>query len=303
MRIYSYVSLLFILSFNQRSVFCRHVVYDNTRGTEEKYKLLRDKKDVHNPNVWHHITSNDREQNNRDHNRIIFPDYEESSDGHSIYKPLDMETCVLSCKLNPNSDHVCGTDGKTYDNMDHLLCAAKCGVDVRLSHISSCLGRTGRKPTIETNNIDACMSLCPTTSEYNPVCGTNNKTYPNPGKLQCAQECGVDVQLKYHFTCPKTPTTTANPSVSTGSPLPTTNSDIGVCINSCPTTSEYNPVCGSDGKTYYNIGKLECAKYCGIDVQLRYHFACRKTPATMANGAGSTGPHLPSQLIRMHNLL
>lgn len=36
-----------------------------------------------------------------------------------------------------------------------------------------------------------CMRSCPVTSEFNPVCGSNNVTYTNPGRLECAQTCGV----------------------------------------------------------------------------------------------------------------
>lgn len=31
---------------------------------------------------------------------------------------------------------------------------------------------------------------CPTTAEFNPVCGTDETTYGNPGKLRCANICG-----------------------------------------------------------------------------------------------------------------
>lgn len=36
----------------------------------------------------------------------------------------------------------------------------------------------------------ACMQSCPSTMEYNPVCGTDNVNYHNGGRLSCAQRCG-----------------------------------------------------------------------------------------------------------------
>lgn len=30
-----------------------------------------------------------------------------------------------------------------------------------------------------------------TTNQYNPVCGTDNQTYHNQERLDCARECGV----------------------------------------------------------------------------------------------------------------
>ncbi|KAI5636274.1 hypothetical protein NE865_11038 [Phthorimaea operculella] len=48
-----------------------------------------------------------------------------------------------------------------------------------------------------------------------------------------------------------------------------------VCIRSCPVTSEYNPVCGSNNVTYSNPGRLECAKFCGVDVNLARNSALK----------------------------
>ncbi|XP_028174997.1 uncharacterized protein LOC114363471 isoform X1 [Ostrinia furnacalis] len=39
------------------------------------------------------------------------------------------------------------------------------------------------------------------------------------------------------------------------------------CVQNCPTTSEYNPVCGSDSVTYFNPGRLLCARNCGLNVR------------------------------------
>lgn len=39
-----------------------------------------------------------------------------------------------------------------------------------------------------------CLSsLCPTTNEYNPVCGSDNVNYDNQQKLHCANFCGPRV--------------------------------------------------------------------------------------------------------------
>ncbi|XP_018361857.1 PREDICTED: uncharacterized protein LOC108760403 [Trachymyrmex cornetzi] len=52
------------------------------------------------------------------------------------------------------------------------------------------------------NNIyDACVINCPVTSEYNPVCGTDNADYVNPGSLGCAKRCGREVVLNYYGRC------------------------------------------------------------------------------------------------------
>ncbi|XP_061378517.1 uncharacterized protein LOC116769496 isoform X1 [Danaus plexippus] len=46
-----------------------------------------------------------------------------------------------------------------------------------------------------------CRRSCPVTAEYNPVCGSNNVTYPNPSILSCAQACGVNVTLARPNRC------------------------------------------------------------------------------------------------------
>ncbi|XP_018361854.1 PREDICTED: putative uncharacterized protein DDB_G0286751 [Trachymyrmex cornetzi] len=46
--------------------------------------------------------------------------------------------------------------------------------------------------------------------------------------------------------------------------------------NNCPctATAEYNPVCGTDNVTYWNIGRFNCAKNCNPQLEIRVIRAC-----------------------------
>nr|XP_014291768.1 uncharacterized protein LOC106690752 [Halyomorpha halys] len=65
---------------------------------------------------------------------------------------------------------------------------------------------------------------------------------------------------------PGTVTTTAIPSGTFIFQVP------GNC--NCPAPPQYDPVCGTDGNTYVNRQKLDCARKCGFDVQAVRMGAC-----------------------------
>lgn len=67
---------------------------------------------------------------------------------------------------------------------------------------------------------------------YEPVCGTNGKTYSNLCYLNCDSR--------------------RNPCIQ--------KVNEGTCRNACVCTKEYRPVCGSDGRTYATECVLNCAR-------------------------------------------
>ncbi|XP_008559014.1 uncharacterized protein LOC103579404 [Microplitis demolitor] len=74
---------------------------------------------------------------------------------------------------------------------------------------------------------------------------------------------------------PRPVTSTNSPSSvsTTMSPAMTT------CTQNCLATSEFNPVCGTDGVVYSNPGRLGCARRCGKDVSFSYYGPCTTSPA------------------------
>lgn len=58
--------------------------------------------------------------------------------------------------------------------------------------------------------------------------------------------------------------------------LSSTTQRITTTTTNCPcaATAEYNPVCGSDNVTYWNMGRFNCAKNCNSRLQIRVMRAC-----------------------------
>ncbi|XP_055844581.1 uncharacterized protein LOC129910985 [Episyrphus balteatus] len=66
------------------------------------------------------------------------------------------------------------------------------------------------------------------------------------------------------------------PNTSTTAPVQATTPSKAFynCVSRCPSTSEYNPICGSDSVNYHNLGRLNCAAMCGTAVTMVRQGTC-----------------------------
>ncbi|XP_009866972.1 PREDICTED: double-headed protease inhibitor, submandibular gland-like [Apaloderma vittatum] len=155
-----------------------------------------------------------------------------------ITNPLPQASCGsyhLSVKMDlacpRNYEPVCGTDGVTYPNecslCRELLRNRARAIDKK--HDGRCvkLDCTGY---LRSRN----GQLTPCTMEYMPICGTNGVTYANKCKFCSAVANGLEVNLRHLGECFKE----IDCSKHDG--------------NNPMCTAEYDPLCGTDGKTYGN---------------------------------------------------
>ncbi|XP_069466169.1 agrin isoform X1 [Ambystoma mexicanum] len=167
----------------------------------------------------------------------------------------------------PRKDSVCGDNGQTYDNDCKMArTGAIQGIEIQKVRSGQCQGQDKCKEECKFNAVclnrrGSARCTCDRVTcdgAYKPVCGRDSRTYSNDCERQraeCHQRSAIPV--KHEGPCDlTTPSPCLDSECTFGATCVVKNQKaVCECQQVCQTV--YDPICGSDNRTYGNACELD----------------------------------------------
>ncbi|OII76041.1 kazal-type serine protease inhibitor domain-containing protein [Cryptosporidium andersoni] len=210
--------------------------------------------------------------------------------------------CIKPCtrEFNP----ICGNDGKTYSNLSEFRNAQCEDKQLEFLYWGTCNNNIVN--INNTNKINNQTELyrdppgpfdrvrgpdCVTpfiTLDLNYICGTDGKTYSNLSEFRNAQCEDEQLEFLYWGTCNNNIVNINNTNKINNQtelyrdpPGPFDRVRGPDCIKPC--TMEFNPICGTDGKTYSNLSEFRNAQCEDEQLGLLYWGICNQNLFNITN--------------------
>lgn len=165
-------------------------------------------------------------------------------------KIQELNECVCTLILDP----VCGSDGTTYSSECDFNCAKRINRDLEIVKKGECY----EIQNLPIERIEKIQEVheCLCTLEFDPVCGSDGKTYSGECELNCAKRLNRDLQIISRGQCVEVNT------------LPIERVEKIQDDQTCACTFVYDPMCASDGRTYPSQCEFDCAKQLNSNLEV-----------------------------------
>ncbi|XP_050532357.1 agrin-like [Daktulosphaira vitifoliae] len=194
----------------------------------------------------------------------------------------------IECLKSNENEIVCGSDFQEYSNICYMkreVCLLNKNIVVKYKGpCDPCRHLTCEDPEIcrlDYNRQPRCVCSEFCNEDFNPICGSDGKTYANECFLR-RQACRMmpDLRIIFHGDCDQGINPCINVTCWHGSHCKINRLGISECLCPEPTLCEdsVQPICGTDGLTYESkchLNRINCISK--SDIKMAYEGPCGET--------------------------